>query len=225
MSDNDKKPTSNVLKIGISELDSLEEKVRAFININLTAKNKRFIISREEVLDKDGKILLNKGEDIDFPKVKLLKRIFKEKTIKTFQPDEGVVIISDMSSPGGIQLSMDLVTQIMNIGGGAYEAFIDRVDSFKEMSGFLKKSLFPKLAVIGFIPEARQKEEMLIYSAIRRADPYMRFLEVTQPNVKPNPVFPALKQVYISPSDKESWKRFILEIIAEYTKPYNIEER
>ena len=74
----------------------------------------------------------------------LLKRAFKPThTFKTFQPDEGIVILSDMSTPAGISLSMDLVTQIMNIGGGAYEAFIDRVDSFKELNTLLQKALFP----------------------------------------------------------------------------------
>ena len=33
--------------------------------------------------------------------------------MKIFQPDEGVVILSDMSDPNGIALSMDLVTQIL----------------------------------------------------------------------------------------------------------------
>lgn len=216
--------SSNVLKIGISDLSTLEEKVRAFININLTVKNKRFVISREEVSDSEGKIILQKGEDIDIPKVKLMKRLFKDKVIKTFQPDEGVVIVSDMSSPAGIQLSMDLVTQIMNIGGGAYEAFIDRVDNFREMSNLLKKTLFPKLIILGYISEEKKQEDELIYNAIRRADPYLRFIEIVHTEVKPNAVFPVMKQIVISPSDKDSWKRFILEIINEYTKPYNIEE-
>lgn len=220
----DHSESSNVLKIGISDLDSLEEKVRAFININLTVRNKRFVISREEITDAEGKTILQKGEDIDIPKVKLMKRLLKGKVIKTFQPDEGVVIVSDMSSPAGIQLSMDLVTQIMNIGGGAYEAFIDRVDNLREMSTLLKKSLFPKLIILGYISEEKKQEDEMIFQAIRRADPYLRFIEIVHTQIKPQAVFPVMKQIVISPSDKDSWKRFILEVINEYTKSYNIEE-
>lgn len=220
----DHSESSNVLKIGISDLDSLEEKVRAFININLTVRNKRFVISREEITDAEGKTILQKGEDIDIPKVKLMKRLLKGKVIKTFQPDEGVVIVSDMSSPAGIQLSMDLVTQIMNIGGGAYEAFIDRVDNLREMSALLKKSLFPKLIILGYISEEKKQEDEMIFQAIRRADPYLRFIEIVHTQIKPQAVFPVMKQIVISPSDKDSWKRFILEVINEYTKSYNIEE-
>ncbi|MCS6984642.1 MAG: hypothetical protein NZM25_05915 [Leptospiraceae bacterium] len=217
---------SNVLGIGISKLSELEEKVKAFRTINLNAKKRRFIIAREPILDSDGKVVVNKGEEIDLAKVIYLKRHYKpDHVFKTFQPDEGIVLVSDMGTPAGVQLTMDLVTQIMNIGGGAYEAFIDRVDSFKEMSNLLTKTLFPKLAIVGYLPRERLQEEIIHFSQISRMDPYIRMIEVIHTTIKPAPVIPRLKQVIITPGDRESWARFVLEVIAEYTKNYSIEER
>ena len=63
---------SNVLRIGISSLQELEEKVKAFRTINLNVKKKRYIISREDVLDSHENVLVKKGEDLDFSKVMLL---------------------------------------------------------------------------------------------------------------------------------------------------------
>lgn len=217
---------SNVLKIGVSSLAELEEKVKAFRTINLNVKKKRFIIAREDIRDHDGKIVVNKGEDIDLSKVMLLKRLYKpERVFKTFQPDEGIVLISDMSSPAGVQLSMDLVTQVMNIGGGAYEAFIDRVDSFKELSTLLSKALFPKMVIVGYIPVEKLNEETAFYQLITRADPYIRVIDILHTVIKPLPIVKKGRQVVISPEDRDSWKRFIVEIVQEYTKNYSIEER
>ena len=217
---------NNVLKIGISSLEELEIKVKAFRTINLNSKKRRFIISREDLKDASGNIVVSKGEDIDLAKVKLLRRANKADTlIKTFQPDEGIVLLTDMNSPMGIQLSMDMVTQIMNMGGGAYEAFIDRVDSFKEFSALLNKALFPKLVVIGFMPAENLAEEIKYFHLVKKLDPYIRMIEITHTALKPASALPKLKQISISPDDKDSWKRFILEIIQEYTKPYSIEER
>jgi hypothetical protein len=122
---------------------------------------------------------------------------------------------------------MDLVTQVMNIGGGAYEAFIDRVDSFKEFAALYNKALFPKLAIVGYIPmqPERIKEELAFYQLITRTDPYIRMLEILHSQIKPQPIVPRIRNIVISPEDRDSWKRFILEIIAEYTKAYSIEER
>ncbi len=218
--------SSNVLKIGISTMTDLEEKVKAFRTINLNVKKRRFIIAREDIKDSNGTVLVRKGEDIDLAKVMLLRRVFKpDDVIKTFQPDEGIVLLSDMSSPAGVQLSMDLVTQVMNIGGGAYEAFIDRVDSFKEMNTLLSKALFPKLVIIGYLSREKIQEEVAYYSLISRADPYIRMVEVLHTTIKPLPIIPRLRQIIISPEDKDSWKRFIVEIVTEYTKNYSIEER
>ncbi len=217
---------SNVLRIGESTLRELDEKVKAFRTINLNVKKRRFIISREDIRGPDNSIIVKKGEDIDLAKVKLMARHFKaEQVFKTFQPDEGIVLITDMNTPAGIQMSMDMVTQIMNIGGGAYEAFIDRVDSFKELSTLLSKALFPKLVVIGFIPTEKMQEEVAFYHVVKRFDPYIRMMEVNHTQIKPNPVLPKLKQVVIAPEDRDSWKRFIVEIMQVYTQPYSIEDR
>ena len=219
---------ANILKIGNSTLTELEEKVKAFRTINLNVKKRRFIISREDVKAPNGTVVIPKGTDIDFSKVMLLKRHFKgDYILKTFQPDEGIVLVSDMSTPVGIQFSMDLVTQVMNVGGGAYEAFIDRVDSFKEFSALYNKALFPKMAIVGYMPmqAERVKEELAFYQVIARTDPYIRMIEVLHSQVKPQAIIPRLRNITINPEDRDSWKRFILEIITEYTKSYSMEER
>jgi hypothetical protein len=220
--------SSNILRIGSSTLAELEEKVKALRTINLNVKKRRFVIAREDIKLPSGEVIVPKGSDIDISKVMLLKRHFKpDHIIKTFQPDEGIVLVSDMSTPVGIQFSMDLVTQVMNIGGGAYEAFIDRVDSFKEFVALYNKALFPKLAIVGYIPlqPERLKEELAFYQLITRTDAYIRMLEILHSQIKPQPIVPRIRNLVISPEDRDSWKRFILEIIAEYTKPYSIEER
>ncbi|MFO1528007.1 MAG: hypothetical protein U1F16_18690 [Turneriella sp.] len=220
--------SSNILRIGSSTLNELEEKVKALRTINLNVKKRRFVISREDIKLPSGEVLVAKGSDIDISKVMLLKRHFKaEHQVKTFQPDEGIVLVSDMSTPVGIQFSMDLVTQVMNIGGGAYEAFIDRVDSFKEFAALYNKALFPKLAVVGYIPmqPERLKEELAFYQLIARTDPYIRMLEIMHTVIKPQPIVPRMRNLTINPEDRDSWKRFILEIITEYTKAYSIEQR
>ncbi|HRP68151.1 MAG TPA: hypothetical protein PLY93_01315 [Turneriella sp.] len=220
--------SSNILRIGTSSLGELEEKVKALRTINLNVKKRRFLVSREDIKLTSGEVIVPKGSDIDISKVMLLKRHFKaDHIIKTFQPDEGIVLVSDMSTPVGIQFSMDLVTQVMNIGGGAYEAFIDRVDSFKEFAALYNKALFPKLAIIGYIPmqTERIKEELAFYQLIARTDPYIRMIEILHTVIKPNPIIPRLRNLPINPDDRDSWKRFILEIITEYTKAYSIEQR
>lgn len=220
--------SSNILRIGATSMVELEEKVKALRTINLNVKKRRFIISREDIKNSSGEILLPKGSDIDISKVMLLKRHFKpDHQIRTFQPDEGIVLVSDMSTPIGIQFSMDLVTQVMNIGGGAYEAFIDRVDSFKEFATLYNKALFPKLAIVGYLPPQadRLKEEISFYQLITRTDPYIRMLEIMHATVKPQAYFQRMRSLTIDPQDRDSWKGFILEVIAEYTKAYSMEQR
>jgi hypothetical protein len=157
-----KKSRENVLKIGYCSLDELEEKVKAFRIMNQNAVKKRYIITREPVTDPNGKLIINKAQEIDVSVAKLLRRHFKgDYVIKTFQPDEGIVIISDMDSPEGISFTMDIVTQIMNLGGGAYEGFIDRVDSFTDFIELLKKNLFPKLIIVGYIPKDKIQNETI----------------------------------------------------------------
>lgn len=215
----------NVLKIGYCSLDDLEEKVKAFRVMNQSATKKRYIITRDPVIDPSGKVILNKAQEIDVSSAKLLRRHFKgEHIIKTFQPDEGIVIISEMDSPEGISFTMDIVTQIMNLGGGAYEGFIDRVDSFNDFLELLKKNLFPKLIIVGHIPREKIQTEAINYLKVKKMDNYIRIMELTHTVFKPQAYFPKTKQVAISQDDPKSWGRFVIEIIREYTRPYFIEE-
>ena len=108
---------------------------------------------------------------------------------------------------------MDIVTQIMNIGGGAYEGFIDRVDSFTDFLNLLKKALFPKLLIIGYIPPDRLESEKVNFVRAKRVDHYIRAIELTHSAMKPQPYFPKIKQVHIDTSDPKSWGRFIIEIV------------
>ncbi len=220
-----RKTRENVLKIGFCTLDELEEKVKAFRVMNQNAAKKRYIITREPILDSNNKIILQKAQEIDVSVAKLLRRHFKgDHIIKTFQPDEGIVIISDMDTPEGISFTMDIVTQIMNLGGGAYESFIDRVDSFNNFLDLLKKNLFPKLIVIGYIPKEKLQNETINFVRIKRIDNYIRAVELTHTVYKPQPYFPKIKQIPISQEDPKSWGRFVIEIIREYTRPYFVEQ-
>lgn len=216
----------NPLKIGVCTLDELEEKVKAFRVMNQSALKKRFLLAREELRTTGGEIILQKSGEIDISKAKLLRRHLNgEYVLKSFQPDEGLVIVSDMSSMEGISLSMDLVTQVMNIGGGAYEGFIDRVDSFGDFLNLLKKALFPKLVVIGYLPAERLEMERMNFARAKRIDQYIRVIELTHAIQKPSAYFPKVKQVHIdTQADPKSWGRFIVEIVREYTKPYFVEE-
>lgn len=210
----------NILKIGYNTLYEIEEKVKAFRIMNQNAAKKRYIISRENIRDNSGKIILPKAAEIDISAVMLLRRKFKPETVfKIFQPDEGIVIISDMTTMEGVTLTMDIVTQIMNLGGGAYEGFIDRVDSFTDFIGHLKKALFPKLIIIGYIPKDKIQTEIINFVRVKRIDNYLRVMEVTHSVYKPVGYFPKIKQIAIT-DDQKSWGRFVVDIIREYTKPY-----
>ncbi|MCZ8239138.1 MAG: hypothetical protein O9346_14670 [Leptospiraceae bacterium] len=223
--DLNKKSRENVLKIGYCTLDELEEKVKSFRIMNQNAVKKRYIITREPVLDSANKPILNKAQEIDVSSAKLLRRHFKgNHVVKTFQPDEGIVIISDMDSPEGISFTMDIVTQIMNLGGGAYEGFIDRVDSFTDFIELLKKNLFPKLIIVGYLPKEKIQNEIINFVRVKRIDNYIRVIELTHSGYKPQAYFPKMKQVHLSQEDPKSWGRFVIEIIREYTRPYFIEE-
>ncbi|NBU97470.1 MAG: hypothetical protein EBS19_04495 [Spirochaetia bacterium] len=223
-SEYNKKSRENILKIGYNSLYEIEEKVKAFRVMNQNAAKKRFIISRENIRDNVGKILLQKAAEIDLSATMLLRRKFKPDTVfKIFQPDEGIVIISDMTTMEGVTLTMDIVTQIMNLGGGAYEGFIDRVDSFTDFINHLKKALFPKLIIIGYIPKERIQTEIINFVRVKRIDNYLRVLELTHSEYKPVGYFPKIKQVAIT-EDPKSWGRFVVDIIREYTKPYLTEQ-
>ncbi|MBL8020185.1 MAG: hypothetical protein JNM27_11015 [Leptospirales bacterium] len=215
----------NPLRIGVCTLDELEEKVKAFRVMNQTALKKRFILCREEVATSTGEIVVNKRSEIDISKAKLMRRHFQgDKVLKTFQPDEGIVIISDMSNPEGIPLSMDLVTQVMNLGGGTYEGFIDRVDSFADFLNLLKKALFPRLVIVGYLPSDRIDMETMNFARARKVDQYVRVIELTHTVFKPKPYFSKVKHIHIDTADARTWGRFIIEIVREYTKPYFVEE-
>jgi hypothetical protein len=219
-----RKSRENILKIGFNTLSELEEKVKSFRIMNQNAAKRRYIITRENIRDNNQKIIIPKAAEIDISATMLLRRQFKGDTIlKTFQPDEGIVIISDMATMEGVTLTMDIVTQIMNLGGGAYEGFIDRVDSFTDFINHLKKALFPKLIIIGYIPKERIQSEMINFVRVKRIDNYLRTLELTHSVHKPHGYFPKIKQVPIN-EDPKSWGRFVVEIVREYTKPYLIEQ-
>lgn len=215
----------NTLRIGVATLNEIQERVKAYRLMNQNSKKKRFIVTREPIKADDGSLVMDKAEDFDISKTLLLKRYFHmDKEFKTFSPDEGIVIVSDMNSAAGIQLSMDLVTQIMNLGGGAYEAFIDRVDSVEELVKLYDKGLFPKLIVLGYLEEEQKTLELIKFSKIKKIDPHFRLLEVTHSETKPKAYMTTSHQVPIVVGDPKTWQRFVVEIISEYTRPYFTEQ-
>ena len=216
------KQANNVLRVGISTLDEIEEKIKAFRIMNRDTRQKRYLISRENVYNQNHKLILKKTDDIDVVKAKLLRRSFRgSHTFKTFQPDEGIVVVSDASSPKGSNFSADLMKQIRTIGQGLYDAFIDRVDNFHQLHQFFQKTLFPRLVIVGHLPpEILEQQKIICNNVIRREDPYMRCLEVVHSDFKPIPILSEIKQIHISPQNAQPWQRLIQEIIREYNKPY-----
>ena len=215
----------NPLRLGVCSLKELEDRIKSFHIMNQSSIKKRYLLSRETVTDNNAKILLKKSSEIDISTVKLLRRMYpSSKKIKTFQPDEGIAIMSDMGKQNSIAFSMDLVTQILNIGGGIYEGFIERVNSFAEFLDLLKKVLFPRVLIIGHLGIEKLETEKIDFVKTRRLDSYMRMMEVTHNVYKPVPYFPQLKQINIDGNDANSWDYLIREIIREYTKPYYYEE-
>lgn len=119
---------------------------------------------------------------------------------------------------------MSLLTHIMSIGKGAYEGFIDRIDNFEECLKLIKKTLFPKLMIIGYIPMDNLENEKLNLIRIKRMDQYIRIIEIIHKKIKPMPYFPKLKTITFDSEDQEKINQFILEIIQEYNKGYLVEE-
>ena len=215
----------NPLRIGICSLQELEERVNAFRTINQNSIKKRYILSREVIDDPNQKNILRRSSEIDIAAVKLLRRYFPgDKMIKIFQPDEGIVIMSSMCDSNGISFSMDLVTQVLNIGGGSYEAFIERTESFVDFFSLLKKALFPRILLIGYLQSNQLETEKINFLRSRKLDPFMRIIEVTHGVHKKEPYFPRLKQLNINPNDPHAWGTFILDVIREYGKSYFLDD-
>ncbi len=215
----------NPLQIGISALGEIEARLKTFRVMNQTSLKKRYLLSRADLSDAHGKVILKKSNEMDIPLVKLLLRYHSPNTIvKTFQPDEGIVIMSDMSTPDGISLAMDLVTQIVNIGSGSYEGFIERISSMGEFLNLLKKALFPRLIIIGYIPKQRLEVEKINFFRSRKLDRFIRTIEITHSLYKKEPYFPNVRHIHIDPDDAYAWGRLILEVIQNYTRAYSFEE-
>jgi|YNPMSStandDraft_1061717.scaffolds.fasta_scaffold11928_4 hypothetical protein len=214
----------NILRIGIANLPELEELVKAFRLMNQYSKRRRFIVSREDLKDTYGNIIVEKAHDINISVVKLLQRNFKPDTdFKIFSSDEGIAIVTNTESPNAKEFSSQLIATIEGIGGGIYKPFIDTVSSFYELFKLFEKGLSPKLVVVGYIPVKQVAQEVSMYNEIKKYDPYIRILDITHDELKPKSF---LKGATIFHFDKDPkvWHRLLTKIIQEYTKPYFMEE-
>ncbi len=210
--------------MGVCAICELEEKLKSFRLMNQSSVKKRYLLARESLASPEGKPILKKGMEIDLPSALLLKRYYdKDQYVKTFQPDEGIAIVSDMSHPQGISFTMDIVTQILNVGGGVYEGFTERVDSFGEFLDLLKKVLFPRVILIGYLSPDRIEVEKINFVRARRVDQFIRVIEMTHSVYKKEPYFPKIPQLQIDPEDPRAWGRLILEVVKVYTQPYFLE--
>lgn len=216
----------NPLRIGITTLDELEEKVRSFRIMNFSSLKKRFLLFREAVLSpKTQEILVEKGKEASVETVKILRRHFRGDTeFKTYQPDEGIVLISDTNSQISSIFTGEIMNHLNSLGKGAYEGFIDRVDTFEECLNLMKKTLFPKIIIIGYISLENLEYEKLNLMRIRRIDQYIRLLEVFHTVWKHTPVFPKIKNILIQHDNLLSWKHFLYQVVKEYNKGYPVEE-
>ena len=215
----------NSLQIGVCDLRTIEERLKAFRIMNQTTVKKRYLLSRETLYSPHtGKPIIKKNDELDLSALRLIRRYFDDdRVMKIFQPDEGIVIVSNMSHPKGISFSMDLTTQIMNISGGVYEGFIDRVDSFEELLLLLRKVLFPRLLIIGYIGEEGLENETNNFKKTHQIDQYMRIMEVTHSKNKKKAYFSKIfkmEHIRIDDEDPYGWGRFIIKIVRNYTAPY-----
>jgi len=97
MEDNSPKK-ENILKVGIAEADRLDDMVRSFRLMNKNSNRRRFVVSRENVVDGHGNIIVEKAKDIDISVVKQFQRSFDRNTeFKVFSSDEGIAIMRDLN--------------------------------------------------------------------------------------------------------------------------------
>lgn len=220
------KNSINPLSIGETTLIELEEMIKAFRIMNGTSEKKRLVLSRNNIpLRKASNRVINSCTEIDLALAKLLRRNFGANyRLNIIKPDEGIVIVSSMKSRSGIPLSIDLVTQIMNIGGGIYEGLINRVESFEDLIVLLRGKFYPKLVIVGCLPQERLLTEYTNLVKAIKLDAYLRFLEINHDKLKPKPYFKRLRQVDINTEDANCWGKYLIEVIREYTRPYLTEK-
>lgn len=215
----------NPLRMGIASVDELEEISRAYRLLNKECLKKRYIISRENVLNDQEKAIIMKGSDIEIDRVKELKKKYTgQHVLKIFQPDEGICIVCDKTEANARELERRIYHHLMRLGGGTYEGFYDRVGSLYDFLNMFIKALFPKLVIIGSIPYDLLEMERINLNRVQRLDPYIRFIEIGHYELKPFPLFKGVKYFKIENEDEENWSEFLREVIREYTKPYFVEE-
>lgn len=217
--------TLNVLKIGCVRLDELEEMVKAFRLMNQNSRRKRVVITRENIHDPYNRVIVEKARDIDVSTVKLINRFYKgDKEFRVFCPVEGIAIVSDQLHDQTASFTNSIINQVMNIGGGIYQAFIDHVNSFEDLFCLLEKGLSPKLVISGVVSDEKQQHENTIIKELKTFDPHLRFLDVVHSRLKPEQLIKGSPSVLISENDEKSWQKFVLKVIDIYTRPYFMEE-
>ncbi|MGQ9842592.1 MAG: hypothetical protein ACUVRK_03415 [Spirochaetota bacterium] len=214
----------NILRIGIANLFELEELVKAFRLMNQYSKRRRFVVSREDLKDTYGNIIVEKAHDINISVVKLLQRNFKPDTeFKIFTSDEGIAIVTNTEAPNAKEFSLQLTVTVEGIGGGIYKPFIDTVSSFYELFKLSEKGLSPKMVVVGYIPVKQVAQEVSMYNEIKKYDPYIRILDITHDELKPKSFLKGAVTFHFDNTHKV-WQRFLTKLIQEYTKPYFMEQ-
>lgn len=214
----------NILRIGVANLSELEELVKAFRLMNQYSKRRRFVVSREDLKDNYGNIIVEKARDINISVVKLLQRNFKPDTdFKIFSSDEGIAIVTNTEAPSAKEFSLQLVAAIEGIGGGLYKPFIDTVPNFYELFKLFEKGLSPKMVVVGYIPVKQVAQEVSMYNEIKKFDPYIRILDITHDDLKPKSFLKGAVTFHFDNGHK-FWERLLIKVIQEYTKPYFMEQ-
>ena len=220
--------SSNPLSLAICSIDILENRLKQIQTMNRIATKKRFVLSRQDIVDTNGKLIVKRAQEIDLPLIKRLRYFLPGNTIiKIFQPDEGIVIVSDFSDKQGISFSMDIVTQVMNIGNGAYSAFIERVNSFYALIPLIKKSLFPKVILVGYIPKQDLQESKEDIMEIYKIDPFLKYIILTQSNNEALGLFPidasiSFKSILVENAKRDSWNDAMQVLVDEYKASYHL---
>jgi len=213
----------NPLRVGICTLYELEERLKAFRIMNRISLKKRFMMSREKIVAESGEVLLSKAEDIDLKIVKKLRSDHHgSMLLNIYQPDEGIVVVSDSTAVDGIRLTNSIMREINQLSKKKYEGFIDHVDSLFGFMTLFRTILFPRLILIGYVHPGRLNAERNNIRRIRKIDRYLRIVEVLHSRYKQFPYFQDVRTITIHEDQKQN--TFQDAVIREYIKPYFIEE-
>lgn len=209
----------NLLNPGETRVADLRDRMDAFRKMNEVNPKKRFLISRQSVYSESGAPLLGQGDVISEEILKNLTQVLPpQRKIKTFQPDEEVLIISDDSMIEGVQLTESISSLLKRRLGMQYILHFERSSSFVRHIQMLHNTIFPRLIILGYIPHQRMENEMRLLEEARYFDHFFRVVEILDSETKPEPYIDSCCSVHIHDEDE-----LMDMVIQNYNRPYHFD--